>query len=125
MVPRLGFGYCDVQDVARAHVRALDEPRAFGQRIIVDSGFLWMQETARHLKSLYPDRPIAQRIAPDLAIRMFGLFDASIRSIVPILGQRREVSHARLHEILGITPRPAMNTITETADFLVSNNLAD
>lgn len=125
MVPRLGFSYCDVQDVARAHVKALSEPRSIDERIIVDSGFLWMEELAKHLKSLYPDRRIAQRVAPDVVMRLIGLFDAPVRSVLPSLGQRRDLSHDKLQRILGITPRPALDVISETADFLIENNLVD
>ena len=125
MVPRLGFSYCDVQDVAGAHVKALSEPKSINERIIVDSGFLWMEELAKHLKSLYPDRRIAQRVAPDVVMRLIGLFDAPVRSVLPSLGQRRDLSHDKLQQILGITPRPALDVVGETADFLIENNLVD
>ena len=124
MMAKLGFSYCDVRDVARAHVLAIDNPRAVGERIIVSSGFLWTIEVARHLKQKYPDRRIATRLAPDLMIRALGLIDPSIRLIGPMLGVRKDMSNEKMRSLLGIEPVPAMDAIDAAAEYLVANGLA-
>src|SRR6185437_5118469 len=43
-VPRLGFVFVDVRDVADLHIRAMTAPAAGGGRFLAVDRFLWMQE---------------------------------------------------------------------------------
>src|SRR5262249_13064990 len=48
-VPRLGFSFVDVRDVADLEIRAMTSPEAGGQRYIAVTKFLWFEQTARIL----------------------------------------------------------------------------
>ena len=124
MLPRVGLGIVDVTDVARMHVRAASAPGAIGQRIIGAAEFMWLADIARTLKDAYPHRRIALRTAPDLLIRLTGIFDGTIRSIVPLLGRRQELRNTRARELLGIDFIPAAESVRATADYIMQRGLA-
>ncbi len=123
-VPNVGYPIVDVRDVAAMHVRSLAEPETIGKRILGASEFLWLTEVAKTLKQGYPERKIATRQAPDWMIRLIGLFDKSISSISPELGDRSEVDNSRARKILGMDFIPARQSILDSAKFLVERKLA-
>jgi len=123
MVPRLAFGVVDVRDVAEMHLRALQQPETAGKRFLAVDRFLWFKDMAETLAADYPDRKIARRVAPDILIRLLGLFDSTIRSILPSLGRYDQVSNARAQTQMGMTFIPATDSIRATAKYLVDNRL--
>ena len=123
MIPHFGFATVDVRDVALAHVLALTTPGTEGRRYIVADQFLWFTDIAQILKTNFPTRKIVTRRAPNFVVRLLGLFDKSIASIVPILGRRDEVSGARAQAELGLKFRDARRSVIETAQFLMDQKL--
>lgn len=124
MLPRLGFACVDVGDIAEMHVRALDRPETVGQRLIGTGGFLWFTEMAETLARAFPDRRIPTRQAPDLMVRLIGLFDPAARSIVPGLGKRREFDTTPARDLLGLTFRDPRDSVVESARWLVDQGRA-
>jgi len=49
-VPRLGFSFVDVRDVADLEIKAMTAPEAGGQRFIAVTKFLWMADTGEILR---------------------------------------------------------------------------
>jgi dihydroflavonol-4-reductase len=123
-VPRVGYPVVDVRDIAAMHVAALERPEAVGKRILGASEFLWFAEMAQALEQAFPDRKIATRVAPDLLMRVIGLFDTSVATILPELGQRAEVDNSRARQILGIDFVPARESVVASARFLLEHGLA-
>ena len=123
MIPQFGFATVDVRDVALAHVLALTTPGTEGRRYIVTDQFLWFADIAQILKTNFPTRKIVTRRAPNFVVRLLGLFDKSIASIVPILGRRDEVSGARATAELGLQFRDVRRSVVETAQFLIDQKL--
>ncbi len=121
MLPDFGFPVVDVADVAEAHVRALTTPAAAGQRIITSDAFMWFTEMAELLKATWPERRIVTRRAPNALVRLLGLFDPAIRSIVPILGRRTELSNAKAQTLLGMRFTPAREAVLATAKYLIES----
>ncbi|MEL6684203.1 MAG: aldehyde reductase [Pseudomonadota bacterium] len=123
MVPNIGFGTVDVQDVAEMHVRVIDKPETYGQRIMTVDSFISFQELATAIKSAYPDRKIATRIAPDFLIRLLGWFDPAIKSIIPSLGRVDKMDNARAIATLGRGMRQARKAAVSSAAYLIENKL--
>ena len=79
-IPRLGFSFIDVRDVARLEVDALTAPEAGGQRLIAAGTFLWLSDVGSILRERLgadagkvPDASRAQRgRAGALAVRPGG-----------------------------------------------------
>ena len=124
MLPKVGIGVVDVMDVARMHVRAITAPGTAGKRIIGAAEFMWLAEIAGILKAEYPHKKIPMRIAPDILIRLIGLFDRSIRSIVPLLGRRQELENARARALLDIDFISAAESVRATARYIMERGLA-
>ncbi|MCX7302487.1 MAG: NAD-dependent epimerase/dehydratase family protein [Rhodobacterales bacterium] len=123
MLPHVGFTCVDVRDIAEMHLRALTQEGTIGQRFIGSERFMWFVDIANELKSAFPDRRIVTRQAPDFVIRLLGLFDKAIGTIIPILGRRDEVNADKARRILGMSFRQAPQSLKETAQFLIDNKL--
>ena len=54
-LPRLGFSFVDVRDVADLHIRAMTAPEAAGQRFIAAGDFAWMADLAALLRARLGD----------------------------------------------------------------------
>ncbi len=121
-VPRLGFSFVDVRDVADLHVRAMEQEAAGGGRYIATDRFMWMVDVGAVLKDRLGDqaRKVPARVAPNILIRAMGLFDPSVRMIVGDLGLHPEFSNERAREELGWSPRPLEDSIADTGRSLIA-----
>jgi dihydroflavonol-4-reductase len=124
-VPRLGFSFVDVRDVADLEIRAMTAPEAGGKRFIAVTKFLWMAETGEILRDRLGERAskVPTRTVPDLLVRGMALFDGGIRSVVGGLGKRTELSSERARTSLGWSPRPIEDTIAETGESLIQHGV--
>ena len=123
MVPNIGFGTVDVKDVAEMHVTVIDKPEAYEQRIMTVDSFISFQELATAIKTAYPDRKFATRVAPDFLIRLLGRFDPAIKSIIPSLGRVDKMDNARAITTLGRGMRQARKAAVSSAAYLIENKL--
>jgi dihydroflavonol-4-reductase len=120
-VPRIGFSFVDVRDVAKLHVEAMLAPAAGGERFIAVAEFLWMAEVAAVLRrELGPDaRKVPSRKVPDLLVRAMGLFDPSVRTITNQLGKKLTYSNEKAKAALGFSPRPLPESIADSGRRMV------
>jgi dihydroflavonol-4-reductase len=120
-VPRLGFSFVDVRDVAALQVAALSTPGAAGERLLATGPFLWLSEVAEILHDrLGPRaRKVPRRTLPDPIARVISLFDPSLRSVIGELGQKVTYSSEKAHRLFGWSPSPIEQTIVETAQSLM------
>ena len=120
-VPKLGFSFVDVRDVADLHIRAMEQPEAGGGRYIATDRFMWMVDVGGVLKERLGDdaRKVPTRVAPNLLIRVMSYFDPGVRTIVGDLGKHPEFSNARAREELGWNPRPLEDSIADTGRSLL------
>ena len=123
MLPNVGFAAVDVQDVAELHVKVIDQPATFGQRIMAVDRFIWFTDIAKEIRSAYPDRRIITRVAPDFVVRLLARFDPSIRTIVPMLGQEDKMDNSRAMATLGRGMRQVNKSVTATATYLIDHKL--
>ncbi|MEJ6710424.1 MAG: aldehyde reductase [Amylibacter sp.] len=123
MVPNLGMALVDVRDIAQMHVRALQRPESAGNRFIGSERFMWMRDIALVLKAEYPDRKIPLRVAPDCFMRIMGMFDKTIKGILPTLGREIPLNNSAAAEILGIEFIEARQAIRTSASSLIRENI--
>jgi nucleoside-diphosphate-sugar epimerase len=126
-MPRLGFSFVDVRDVADLEIRAMTAPEAGGQRFIAVTGFLWMSDTGEVLRDRLGDQAskVPTRQIPDILVRGMALFDGGIRSIVGTLGKHPELSSEKARSTLGWSPRPLEDTIAETGETLIEHGVVE
>lgn len=124
-LPNFGFGVVDVRDVADLHVRTLTADGIAGGRFICSGPFLTMRDVAAILRErLGPQgRKVPTRGLPDFVLRLGALFDPAIRMVTGELGRRRETPADHAHAVLGWTPRPAAETIVDTARSLIERGV--
>jgi len=125
-VPRIGFSFVDVRDVADLHVKAMTAPAAGGERFIAVDEFLWLAEVAAILRrELGPDaKKVPTRKVPDLLVKVMGRFDPSVGSIVNQLGKKLTYSSEKARAELGWSPRPVADSIADTGRSMVELGLA-
>jgi dihydroflavonol-4-reductase len=121
-LPRIGFGVVDVRDVADLHVKCLTAPNMAGERFIASGPFMWLGDVAAVLKDgLGPlqARKVPTRRLPSWLVRIFARFDPVIGQIVGELDHVREQDASHARNVLGWTPRPARESILDTARSLL------
>ena len=123
VLPDLTFSYVDVKDVARMHVAALAKSETIGHRYLAVSESLSFYDVVLELQQAFPERKFITRVAPNFLIRFVGLFDKSVRTTFPFLGKPMITSNRKATEAFGFKFRSARESIAETAQFLIENNL--
>jgi nucleoside-diphosphate-sugar epimerase len=124
-LPRLGFCFIDVRDVASLEVGAMTAPEAAGQRLIAASTFLWFTDMATILREQLGEdaRKVPRRRVPDLAVRALALVDPGVRSVVDELGQKTTYSIENARRRVGWEPRPVAESIVDCARSLLGKPL--
>jgi dihydroflavonol-4-reductase len=120
-MPRLGFTFVDVRDVADLHLRAMTDPAGGGERFIAADKFLWTADVAAVIRERLGDAApkVPTRVAPNLLVRAMSLIDGGIRPYVSDLGRRQWMSSEKARQTLGWSPRPIEDSIEDTARALI------
>jgi dihydroflavonol-4-reductase len=126
-VPRLGFSFVDVRDVADLQVTAMTAPEAGGQRFVAATPFMWMSDVAAILRDRLGGAAakVPKRVVPNLLVRAMALFDPELRSVVGGLGQSTEYSSEKAKTRLGWSPRPVEETIVDCARSLIDQGVVE
>jgi dihydroflavonol-4-reductase len=122
-VPRLGFSFVDVRDVATLQVTAMTAPEAAGERFLAAGPFLWMSEVAEILRDHLgaAAAKVPRRTVPNLLVRAMARFDPGLRSVVSDLGQKVTYSNEKARTRLSWSPRPLEETILDCARSLIQH----
>ncbi len=122
-LPDLGFNLVDVRDVADLHIRALTAPDMSGERFmaVAPHGFLRLAEIATILRERLPDHAgkVPTRRMPNWIMRIVSLFDPVVRQMIGELGKTRHVEPTHAVQKLGWHPRPAADSVVDTARSLI------
>jgi dihydroflavonol-4-reductase len=121
-LPRLGFSFIDVRDVAALEVAALSAPEAGGQRLLAAGSFLWFSDVAEILRARLGDQAsrVPTRKVPNFVVRAMALVDPSVRSVAGELGQKTTYSLDNAKRRVGWSPRPVEETIVDCARSLLA-----
>lgn len=124
-LPDIGFGIVDVRDVADMHVRCLTAPNMAGERFIASGPFTKLTEVAAILKGGLGEqgRKVPTRRLPSWLVRIFAKFDPVVGQIVGELGNVREQDASHARAVLGWMPRPAADSILDTARSLIAHGV--
>jgi dihydroflavonol-4-reductase len=120
-LPRLGFSFVDVRDVAECHVRAMEMPEAAGERFLATEGFMWFSEAADVLRKEFPayDKKIPTRNVPDWLLKVMAIFQPIYKQTVTELGRTRSASNAKATRVLGVKFRTAKEALISSAQSLI------
>ncbi len=125
-LPKLGFSFSDVRDVAVLHLLAMTTPEAGGQRLPAAGEFLWFSDVARILRERLGEdaRKVPTRRVPNFVVRAMALVDPEIRSVSGELGTKTTYSLANAERRTGWKPRPIEATIVDCARSLLGQPVA-
>jgi len=122
-LPRLGFSFIDVRDVAALHVMAMTAPQAAGERLIAASDFLWFADVAEILRAELGSGAgkVPTRKLPNFAVRAMALIDPGVRSVASELGHESRYSIESARRRVGWEPRPVRESIVDCARSLLEH----
>jgi dihydroflavonol-4-reductase len=125
MLPDISFPVVDVRDVAEMHLRALERADTVGKRYlaVADGPVMSMVEIGRFFKSRYPTRRIATRQAPKFLLQMLSLVDPSLKTILPQIGQRHELSNQRARTEMGMRFVSSKDALAASSEWLAKEGL--
>jgi len=103
-----------VRDVAAAHIEAMTNKKAAGERFIVSANELWLIELCTILNQAgYKKSPT--RKMPNWLVKLFGLLDAPTKQISQLLDAERYTPADKAKAVLGWQARDLNDSILETA----------
>ncbi len=118
-MPKVSYPIIDVRDCAAIHIAAMTAPKAEGRRLMAAGETLWMEEIAAILKAAYPeDKKLPKGSFPNFMVKLVGLFDDRIKSVLPDLGIFHQADAAYVSNITKVIPRPAKEAILSAAESL-------
>lgn len=122
--PQLFFGVVDVRDVADLHLRAMLDPAAAGQRFIAVAGdeVVSMFDIAKALRQRLGTRAsrVPTQRLPNWVVRLVARFNPEMRTLLPLLGKKRNATSAKAQRLLGWQPRPWEEAVVSTAESLLA-----
>lgn len=123
--PRFVFSYVDVRDVAAAHVAAMEQPAAGGQRFIVADKPLSLIELARILRARFPERArkLPRFEMPDWLVRIYGLFDRDVRGAAGEMDRLKPLDSSRVRRLLGRELIPSEAAAVATAETMLAQGI--
>ncbi|MBA3069064.1 MAG: aldehyde reductase [Hyphomonas sp.] len=122
--PRVGFGIVDVRDVAAAHVLAMTNPAAAGERFLVCDRFMWFSEVADTLRGQLPpayEKRLPKGELPGWVLKLMAYVNPAVKQVIPELNRERHVSNEKAKRILGWQPRTAEEAILSGAKSLIAH----
>ena len=115
MIPDVGMGMIDVRDVAQLHVKAMTANGAADKRFIAATAEpVDMMIVAEVLRNAGYTK-VPSRRAPNMLLKILGLFDPEAKAMMPFLGQRASFDNQATFEILNWKPTPIEISLKEMA----------
>lgn len=111
--PNLYFGFVDVRDVAKAHIRAGLKPDASGRHVMV-AETLSLYEAGKAISKSYPELPLPKGVLPNFMLYLVGPFMGfSWKYLQRNLGYRLKFDNSYSKNDLGIEFTPIEKTLAD------------
>ena len=127
LLPNRGISVCDVRDVAKAHVLAIEAPaeKMRGERFPTATKFMWISEMAEVIRRRAPDhaKKVAKRKMPDWMVKLLAPFVPAMKQVKGELGNVRDLSGKHTEEVLGFKFIDPEQTLEDTARSLVEHGI--
>tara|TARA_Y100001968_G_scaffold332174_1_gene389379 strand:- start:6379 stop:7377 length:999 start_codon:yes stop_codon:yes gene_type:complete len=119
-LPKLNLGIVDVVDVAKMHIKAMTTNDANNKRFLLCSKNMWYNEIANLLNQNGFKAP--RITAPNILIKLFSLFNPTVRPFVKSLGLEQKYKINQAKKILGWEPSNIENSILSIASQIKKLN---
>jgi nucleoside-diphosphate-sugar epimerase len=123
--PSMSFTVVDVRDVAAAHIAAMINPAAGGQRFIVGATQMSIMEVSAALRPAFPQYAgkLPRFELPNWAVWLVGLVDSSVSNNIKELGTVKLVDTSRARALLGRPFIPGADAAIATGQSLIEHGL--
>jgi len=124
-IPATFFNLVDIRDVANAHVIALTNPNAPGNRYLCSRSGMWIIDIANVLREEFSPKgyTIPSTEVPSAIIWLASWWDAGAENIYPTLGKKILQSNEKIKNQLGIEFRDVKQSIIDMANDIIKYNL--
>ena len=125
-VPDLSFGVADVRDVAEAHLRAMTNPNAAGERFLVtgDKVMSFYDMAVALKKGLGKEAAhVSTKHLPNWVVKVGSLFNTRFKQLALQVGKRKLISNEKVKRVLGLKPRDGAETIVATGQSLIDHHV--
>ena len=112
--PKMHLGFVDVRDVASAHLLAMTNDAAAGERFIVSEREFWFREIAAALREAGFEKAPTKDL-PTWLVKMLGFFNGELKQIGQMAGKEKFTPSDKARELLGWAPRDVTLSFAETA----------
>ncbi len=123
--PNVVYSVVDVRDLAELHILAMETRNVDGKRVLAVSEEMTMPEMAKYMKQELGEKgsEIKTFVIPDFVIGFMAKFNAPMKVLNSMIGFDYHISNRRAVEELGWTPRPAKETVRDTTEYMIENQL--
>lgn len=122
-MPKIGFEMVDVRAVADAHIRALENPNASGNRYLCTNGYMEFKDIAEILREEFPKNKIPSKTLPNFMVKIFSAFDKETKPILNDLGAKRTINNSKIKKELNWSPISLQESVKDTAHSLKNLNI--
>lgn len=125
-LPHLYIPIVDVRDVAAAHVCAMTQPQAAGQRFLISNGpAMELKDIAATIRAEVgaASEKVPTRVVPNAVVRVAAIFDRRFKQVVPDLGYSKKTSNEKARRLLHWSPRDPREAIASAARSMIANGL--
>ncbi len=116
-VPDMAISVVGVQDVADAHVRAMESSKSNGKRFLLSEKTIKLIELSKILRR-GGFKKVPKNVIPNIIFKFLALFIPSLRSIAKRLGTFEKLSTKNANNILKWFPKSAESEIINSAQQL-------
>jgi dihydroflavonol-4-reductase len=121
--PKMHLGFVDVRDVASLHLLAMQNEAADGHRFIASEREYWFKEVSGIMRdSGYTKAP--SRELPNFLVKAMGMLNPELKQLANFVGKEMYTASEKPKKILGWQPRPANESLVETAQQLTDKGFA-
>lgn len=124
--PALSLTCVDVRDVAEAHLGAMLDETASGERYIANAGSAWLLDIGGALREKYGARFALPRFtAPYFAVYLVSFFDREVAAMLPNMGHEQRISGDKTKAAL-LSKReyiPISESVVELAEALIKHGI--
>ena len=120
--PKIHLGFVDVRDVASLHILAMQQDAADGHRFIASEREYWFKEVSAMMRENGFEKA-PERVLPNFMVKLAGLFNPELKQLSSFVGKEMYTASDKPKEILGWKPRPAGESLIETAQQLADKGL--
>ncbi|MDR0628191.1 MAG: NAD-dependent epimerase/dehydratase family protein [Treponema sp.] len=123
--PKVVYPVVDVRDLADLHILAMESPKANGQRFIAESGEKTMRQMAKILRNNMGEhgKKVSTIIIPNFVVSLSAKFNPAMKVLLTMINVKNHHTNKKARTLLNWKPRPAKDTVIDTANYLIESNL--